>query len=153
MEEERAMCLARSALARAQCKKPYDFSYVGKQRDNIFIFNGFYGAKYTDFYCKVDPGEILVLSKKKLFRRSVKYYIDENECGIIQYFPASCTERSVIRCCFPKSRKEKKADREAEFWQRSIPDLLKEDQVRAISEQQNRTSKSSETKPEEQSPE
>ncbi|GKT33464.1 hypothetical protein ADUPG1_002501, partial [Aduncisulcus paluster] len=69
MEEERALCLTRSALARAQCKDPHE--------------------------------------------RSVKYYIDENECGIIEYFPASCTKRSVIKCCFPKSEKELKADKEA----------------------------------------
>lgn len=148
MEEERAMCLARNALARAQCKDPSDFSYVGTQRGNIYIFNGFYGAKYTDFYCKVDSGEILIMSKKKLFRRSVKYYLTEDECGIIEYFPASCTRRNVIRCCFPKSEKELKADKEAEFWQRTIPDLLKEDQAQALQELQNKTSKSSETKQE-----
>jgi len=147
------MCLARSALARAQCKEPFEFSYVGTQRGNIYIFNGFYGAKYTDFYCKVDPGEIIIVSKNKLFRRSVKYYIDEKECGIIEYFPASCTRRKVVRCCFPKSEKELKADKEAEFWQRTIPDLLKEDQDQALKELQNRTSKSSETKQEGQSTE
>lgn len=150
MEDERAMCLTRNALARSQCKDPHEFSYVGKQRDNIYIFNSFYGAKYTDFFCKIDNGEITIVSRKKKFRRSVNYYIDENECGIIEYFPASCTKRSVIKCCFPKSEKELKADKEAEFWQRTIPDLLKEDQENALKELQNRTAKSSETKPEEQ---
>jgi len=148
MEDERAMCLTRNALARSQCKGPHEFSYVGKQRDNIYIFNSFYGAKYTDFFCKIDNGEITIVSRKKKFRRSVNYYIDENECGVIEYFPASCTKRSVIKCCFPKSEKELKADKEAEFWQRTIPDLLKEDQEKALKELQNRTAKSSETKPE-----
>lgn len=148
MEDERAMCLTRNALARSQCKGPHEFSYVGKQRDNIYIFNSFYGAKYTDFFCKIDNGEITIVSRKKKFRRSVNYYIDENECGVIEYFPASCTKRSIIKCCFPKSEKELKADKEAEFWQRTIPDLLKEDQEKALKELQNRTAKSSETKPE-----
>ena len=150
MEEERALCLTRSALARAQCKDPHEFSYVGKQRGNIYIYNSFYGAKYTDFFCKIDNGEITIVSRKKKFRRSVNYYIDENECGIIEYYPASCTKRSVIKCCFPKSEKELKADKEAEFWERSVPDLLKEDQEKALKELQNKTAKSSETKPEEQ---
>lgn len=153
MEEERAMCLARNALARSQCKTSSDFTYMGTQQGDIYIFNGFYGAKYTDFYCRVDPGEVLILSKNRLFRRSVKYYIDENECGVMNYSPAGCTERHIVRCCFPKSEKEIKADKEAEFWQRTIPDLLKEDQEQALRELQNRTAKSSETKPEGQSPE
>ncbi|WP_239060987.1 hypothetical protein [Desulfovibrio sp. JC022] len=150
MEEERAMCLTRSALARSQCKDPHEFSYVGKKRGNIYIFNSFYGAKYTDFFCKIENGDITIISRNKKFRRSVKFYIDENECGIIEYYPASCTRRSVIKCCFPKSDKELKADKEMEFWQRSVPDLLKEDQENALKELQNRTTKSSETKPEEQ---
>ncbi|TIH16459.1 hypothetical protein D0S45_08565 [Marinifilum sp. JC120] len=148
MEEERAMCLTRSALARSQCKDEHEFSYVGKQRGNIYIFNSFYAAKYTDFFCKIENGDITIISRNKKFRRSVKFYIDENECGVIEYFPASCTRRSVIKCCFPKSKKELKADKELEFWQRSVPDLLKEDQEKAIKELQNRTTKSSETKPE-----
>jgi len=148
MEEERALCLTRNALARAQCKDPHEFSYVGTKRGNIYIYTGFYGAKYTDFFCKIDNSEITILSRKKKFRRSVKYFIDENECGVIEYFPASCTKRSVIKCCFPKSDKELKADKEAQFWERSIPDLLKEDQENALKELQNRTAKSSETKPE-----
>ncbi|WP_319764981.1 hypothetical protein [Maridesulfovibrio sp.] len=150
MEEERAMCLTRNALARAQCKDPHEFSYMGTKRGNIHIFTGFYGAKNTDFFCKIEDGEITILSRKKKFRRTVKYYIDENECGIIEDYPASCSKRSVIKCCFPKSKKELEADKEAEFWQRSIPDLLREDQQKAIEELQNRTSKSSETKQEEQ---
>lgn len=153
MEEERAMCLTLNALARAQCKKPSEYSYIGVRQGNVYVYNGFYGAKYRDFYCKIDQGEIHILSRNKRFRRSVKYYIDENECGIIDYFPASCNERHQIRCCFPKSEKELKEDKEAEFWQRTIPDLLKEDQQEALeelSEMQNRTSKSSEAKPEEQ---
>lgn len=148
MEEERALCLTRNALARAQCKDPHEFSYVGTKRGNIYIYTGFYGAKYTDFFCKIDNGEIAILSRKKKFRRSVKYFIDENECGIIEYFPASCTKRSVIKCCFPKSEKELKEDKEAQFWERSIPDLLKEDQEKALKELQNSTAKSSGTKPE-----
>lgn len=148
MEQERALCLTRHALARSQCKAPHEFSYVGTKRGNIFIFTGFYGAKYTDFYCKIENGEITILSRKKKFRRSVKYYIDENECGVIEYFPASCTKRSVIKCCAPKSAKELKADKEAEFWRRTVPDLLKEDQENAFKALQNRTVKSSETKPE-----
>ncbi|WP_432735393.1 hypothetical protein [Maridesulfovibrio sp. FT414] len=151
MEEERAMCLTRQALARAQCKDPADYSYVGVQQGDVYVYNGFYGAKYTDFFCKLTPGEIMIISRNKKFRRSVKYYLDENECGIIDYFPASCNDRHEIRCCFPKSEKEIKADREAEFWQRTIPDLLKEDQEEALKELQNRTSKSSEAKPEGQS--
>ncbi len=150
MEEERAMCLTRNALARSQCKDPHEYSYVGSKQGDIYIYTTFYGAKYTDFFCKIEDGEITILSRNKKFRRSVKYYIDESECGIIEYFPASCTKRSVIKCCFPKSKKELKADKEAEFWQRSIPDLLKEDQENALKELQNKTSKSSETKPEEQ---
>ncbi len=156
MEEQRAMCLTLNALARAQCKNPADYSYVGVKQGNIYVYNGFYGAKYTDFFCKIDSGEIMIMSRNKKFRRSVKYYIDENECGIIDYFPASCNDRHQIRCCFPKSEKELKADKEAEFWQRTIPDLLKEDQEEALKElkeMQNRTVKSSETKPEEQSKE
>ena len=150
MEEERAMCLTRRALARAQCKDPHEFSYVGTKSGNIYIYTSFYGAKYTDFFCKINDGEITILSRKKRFRRSVKYFIDENECGIIEYFPASCTKRSVIKCCFPKSEKELEADKEAKFWERSIPELLKEDQEKALEELHNSTAKSSETKPEEQ---
>ncbi len=142
------MCLALNALARTQCKTPLDYSYIGKQRADIYIFNSFYGAKYTDFYCKIGQGEIQIMSKNKLFRRSVPYYIDDKECGVIEYFPASCTNKHVIRCCFPKSEKELKADKEAEFWERPIPDLLKEDQKEALEklhESQNKTVKSSET--------
>ncbi|WP_320005967.1 hypothetical protein [Maridesulfovibrio sp.] len=150
MEEERAMCLTRNALARAQCKDPHEFSYVGSKGGDIYIYNGFYGAKYTDFFCKIDDGEITILSRKKRFRRSVNYYIDENECGIIEFFPASCTKRSVIECCFPKSEKELEADKEAKFWERPIPELLKEDQEEALEELHNSTAKSSETKQGEQ---
>lgn len=150
MEEERALCLTRNALARSQCKDPADYSYVGKQGDNIYIYNAFYGAKYRDFFCKIDSGEIRIMSRNKRFRRSVKYFIDENECGIIDYSPASCNSRGEIKCCFPKSEKELRQDREAEFWDRPIPELLREDQEEALGELQNRTVKSSETRPAEQ---
>lgn len=66
MEEERALCLTRNALARAQCKDPHEFSYVGTKRGNIYIYTGFYGAKYTDFFCKIDNSEITILSRKKI---------------------------------------------------------------------------------------
>ncbi|WP_320170736.1 hypothetical protein [Maridesulfovibrio sp.] len=148
MEEDRAMCLTLNALARSQCKEPADYSYEGIRQGNIYVYNGFYGAKYTDFFCKIEQGEIRIMSRNKHFRRSIKFYIDENECGIIEYSPASCNDRRVIKCCFPKSEKELKQDREAEFWQRSIPDLLKEDQKKALKALQNRTVKSSETKQE-----
>ncbi len=147
MEQEREMCIALNALARSHCKNPAQFSYVGMQGDSIYIFNAFYGSKYTDFFCKVDSGEVIIMSRKKKYRRSVKYYIDENECGIIEYFPAACSETHSIRCCYPKSEKELKADKELEFWQKPIPDLLQEDQDAAMKVLQNKTAKSSETKP------
>ncbi|WP_304085619.1 hypothetical protein [Maridesulfovibrio ferrireducens] len=148
MVEERTMCIALSALARSQCKDPASFSYVGKQGESVYIYNAFYGSKYTDFFCKVGEGEVKILSRKRKFRRSIKYYIDDNQCGVIAYSPASCSDRHVLRCCFPKSDKEIKADKEAEFWQKPIPDLLQEDQEKALKALQNRTVKSSETKPE-----
>ncbi len=144
------MCIALNALARAHCKDPARFNYIGMQGKSIYIFNAFYGSKYTDFFCKVDSGEVIIMSRKKKFRRSVKYYINENECGIIDYFPASCSNKHSIRCCYPKSKKELKADKELEFWQKPISDLLQEDQDAAMKVLQNRTAKSSETKQQDQ---
>lgn len=150
MEEQRAKCIARRALARAQCKDPIKYSYIGKQSDNIYIFNAFYGAKYQDFFCKVDKDSVKILSRNKTFRRNISYRIDSEDCAVIDYYPSGCPKNWVIRCCIPKSVDEKKADKEAEFWSRPVPDLLKEDQQEAIKALQNRSSKASESKQEKQ---
>lgn len=148
MEEERSMCIALNALAKSQCKDPISYSYVGKQGKSIYIYNTFYGSKNKDFFCKVGDSEVTILSRDRLFHRSIEYYIDENDCGVIEYSSAACTDKRVIKCCFAKSEKEIKADKEIDFWHKPIPDLLQEDQKKALEELQNRTAKSSETKPE-----
>ncbi|WP_245805490.1 hypothetical protein [Desulfovibrio gilichinskyi] len=148
MEEERSMCIALNALAKSQCKEPVSYSYVGKQGDSVYIYNTFYGSKDKDFFCKVGDGEVTIISRDRLFHRSVVYSIDENDCGVIEYSAASCTDKRVVKCCFAKSEKEIKADKEVDFWHKPIPELLQEDQKKALENLQNRTVKSSETKPE-----
>ena len=148
MEEERSMCIALNALARSQCKEPSSYSYVGKQGASIYIYNTFYGSKYKDFFCKVNDGEVNILSRDRTFHRSVVYYIDENDCGVIDYSSAACNDHRVVKCCFAKSEKEIKADKEVDFWHKPIPELLQEDQEKALENLQNRTVKASEAKPE-----
>lgn len=152
-EDERAKCVALEALARTQCKDPIDYSFVGKYKEDVYIFNTFYGSKYKDFFCKVDKSSIKILTRKKTFRRVVDYKIDSDGCAVIDYQSASCPHRGKIRCCLPKTEDDKKKAKEDEFWDRPVPDLLKEDQKEAIKELQNRTSKASESTQEKQSEE
>lgn len=152
-ENDRDKCIALEALARSQCKDTMDYSYVGKREGNIYIFNTFYGSRYRDFFCKVDKDSIIILSRKKTFRRDIEYRIDADGCAVIDYQSGSCPKRGVVRCCIPKSAEDKKNDKEAEFWDRPVPELLKEDQLKAIQDLKNRTAKASESKQEKQSAE
>ncbi|WP_245577852.1 hypothetical protein [Maridesulfovibrio bastinii] len=154
-EEDRSKCIALEALARSQCKDPLDYVFVGKYSEDVYIYNTFYGSRYRDFFCKVqvENGTVTILSRKRKFRRQIEFHMDKDGCALINFEHAGCPKRRPVRCCLPKTAESEKKDKEDAFWDRPVPELLKEDQKAALEELQNRTSKASEATPEEQSKE
>ena len=55
-------CILREILSSLTCKPIRDFRFVGK-RDEVYVFNTHYAAKFTEFYCQVFDKEVVVTCK------------------------------------------------------------------------------------------
>lgn len=55
-------CVLREVLASLTCKPPSEFRFVGR-RDEVYVFNTYYAAKFTEFYCQVFDRDVVVTSK------------------------------------------------------------------------------------------
>jgi len=103
IDEEAVMrCLMREILASLTCKSVDDFRFVGR-RDEVYVFNTHYAAKFTEFYCQVFDKDVVVTSRAwqgKMASARIKY---ESQPGCISATVNSpwseCRAPRVVQCC------------------------------------------------------
>ena len=95
-------CLLQEILATLTCKTTNEFRFVGK-RDEVYVFNAHYSAKFTEFYCQVFDKDVVVTSKAwqgNMGSARLKY---ESQPGCISATvnspSAECRMPQTVQCC------------------------------------------------------
>lgn len=95
-------CVLREILASLTCKSVDDFRFVGK-RDEVYVFNTHYAAKFTEFYCQVFDRDVVVTSKAWQGKMASARLTYESQPGCIQASVNSpwseCRSPRVVQCC------------------------------------------------------
>lgn len=55
-------CVLREVVATLTCKAVSDIRLIG-QRDEVYVFNTYFGSHFTEFYCQVFDKDVVVTSK------------------------------------------------------------------------------------------
>jgi hypothetical protein len=103
IDDEAVMrCLLREILASLTCKSPDEFRFVGK-RDEVYVFNAHYAAKFTEFFCQVFDRDVVVTSKAwqgNMGSARIKF---ESQPGCLQATVnspwAECRAPRIVQCC------------------------------------------------------
>ncbi|MBI4803605.1 MAG: hypothetical protein HY795_00035 [Desulfovibrio sp.] len=95
-------CLLREVLATLTCKTIDEFRFVGK-RDEVYVFNSYYAAKFTEFYCQVFDKDVVITSKAwqgNMGSARIRY---ESQPGCISASVNSpwseCRMPKTVQCC------------------------------------------------------
>lgn len=95
-------CLLREVLAALTCKTPDDFRFVGK-RDEVYVFNAHYAAKFTEFYCQVFDRDVVVTSKAWQGNMGSARINYESQPGCMTATVnspwAECHVPKIVQCC------------------------------------------------------
>jgi len=103
IDEEAVMrCLLQEILASMTCKPSSQFRFVGK-RDEVYVFNTYYAAVYSEFYCQVFDKDVVVTSKSWKGQMASARLKFDSQPGCIQATVNSpapeCHMPSVVQCC------------------------------------------------------
>lgn len=55
-------CVLQEILSALTCKKTSEFRFMGR-RDEVYVFNTHYAAKFTEFYCQIFDRDVIITSK------------------------------------------------------------------------------------------
>ncbi|GFK93374.1 hypothetical protein NNJEOMEG_01206 [Fundidesulfovibrio magnetotacticus] len=95
-------CLLREVLAVLTCKSVDDFRFVGK-RDEVYVFNAFFAAKNTEFYCQVFDRDVVVTSRAWEGHMGSARITYESQPGCLSASVdapvAECRVKRVVQCC------------------------------------------------------
>ncbi len=129
LDEQVGECFCRESLARILCKPGAEFSYVGRQEEDAFVFNVFYGSKNSNFVCTFyeagGRGTVVITSKIWLReRRSLDFILDRSTfCAESSIQNPSCP-RKPLKCCRTPTPDEASSAKADSFWYRPIPPEL-----------------------------
>ena len=98
-------CLCQQALAAVTCKDPEAYNFV-REVNSVYLFNSFYAAKPTDFYCHALEGRLILSSEAwGSMRITVPYAVDRTaRCASASVGSSLCDRVQRIRCCAPAPR-------------------------------------------------
>ena len=95
-------CVLREILASLTCKGVDEFRFVGK-RDEVYVFNTHYAAKFTEFYVQVFDRDVVVTSRAWQGNMASARLTYESQPGCIQASVNStwgeCRAPRVVQCC------------------------------------------------------
>ncbi|WP_051261734.1 hypothetical protein [Desulfovibrio inopinatus] len=99
-EELLISCALREALAMITCKPKSEFNYMGI-RDGIYIYNAYYGAEYTEFYCQRYGNNVVISSRAWQGKRSAARLVIDypSGCVIATVDKPQCSVISEAKCC------------------------------------------------------
>ena len=139
--EARNICLCREAIARTVCKPPSEVEYIDRYMNTEnYSFNVFYAKKEERFICNVSGNEIRIKGNAPLpILRTLTVEPDETGgCAVMRYYAPECP-RGPVRCCAPKTREDIEKQKEIDFWNRPIPELLEDELRTGIAKETNAT--------------
>lgn len=95
-------CVLAEALAALTCKQVNEFRFVGK-RDDVYVYNAHYAAKFTEFYCQVFDRDVVITSKSwNGNMASVRLNFDAQPGCIVATLDApwgECRAPKSVQCC------------------------------------------------------
>jgi hypothetical protein len=95
-------CILREILASATCKSVDEFRLVGK-RDEVYVFNTHYAAKFTEFYCQVFDKDVVITSKAWEGNMASARLRFESRPGCVSATVnspwAECRAPKIVQCC------------------------------------------------------
>ena len=138
-EEEIQLCLCRNVLARTLCKDPTDFSYVASYRDGTHTFTVFYANQQSRVLCQVSDAFVHIKAElNRTLVRSVEYTRDPDKpCASVDYQVPECPADWTITCCAQLGPGEQEEQKELEFWNRPIPEILRDELESGMAREQN----------------
>jgi hypothetical protein len=121
---ELEICLCRQLLARFLCKPAAGVELIGRQRTGIYVFNVFYGSKYSNFLCGVQ-GDIIRVSSRDILRQqgAMQFRYDEGDgCAVGEHVNLECRLFDPkISCCKQNMQQDQRKRLEDQFWDRPVP--------------------------------
>lgn len=129
--QTRDICLCRQVIARTLCKRPDEVEFIDRYMDDAtYSFTVFYAKKPERFICNVSGNEVRIKGKawSPLLRtvRVTPSTQGEGDCMDLDYFVPECP-RGPVRCCEPRRAEDVEREKELDFWNRPIPDLLEDE--------------------------
>ncbi len=95
-------CILQEILSNLTCKKTSEFRFMGK-RDEVYVFNTHYGAKFAEFYCQIFDRDVIVTSKAWQGNMASARLDFEINPGCITATVNSpweeCHRSSTVQCC------------------------------------------------------
>ncbi|WP_243360024.1 hypothetical protein [Fundidesulfovibrio terrae] len=95
-------CILREILASVTCKSVDEFRLVGK-RDEVYVFNTHYAAKFTEFYCQVFDKDVIITCKAWQGNMASARLRFESQPGCISATVnspwAECHAPKIVQCC------------------------------------------------------
>jgi len=96
-------CILREILASLTCKSVDEFRLVGK-RDEVYVFNTHYAAKFTEFYCQVFDKDVIVTSKAwegNMASARLRFESSQPGCmsATVNSPWAECRAPKIVQCC------------------------------------------------------
>gem|GEM_PF-3246810 len=98
-------CLCQKALAAVTCKDPDSYNFV-REVNSVYLFNSYYAANPTDFYCHALEGRLVLSSEAwGSMRVNVPYTVDaKTRCASASVGRSLCDKPQSVRCCAPAPR-------------------------------------------------
>ena len=124
------VCICKHVLARTLCKDPADFALVTRLAGSpTYYFNVFYANQDTGFYCRVGQSSIAIKGKAgRAMTRTMTYQYDDGAmCATTDYSVPECAYDQNATCCHDKAMTEIQAQKVEDFWDRPIPDILRDE--------------------------
>lgn len=122
-------CLCVAALSRLLCKKPNEMAFVVKTGDGLYTYSVHYAAGESRFTCAVTGDAIYVRgdTSPKLLR-TIPYTLNPaTMCGTFNLRLPECAIGGEAKCCAVKTASQIRKDKEDAFWDRPVPDILKDE--------------------------
>uniref|UniRef100_A0A7C4EJX7 Uncharacterized protein n=1 Tax=Fundidesulfovibrio putealis TaxID=270496 RepID=A0A7C4EJX7_9BACT len=95
-------CVMQEVLAVLTCKSPSEFRFVGT-RDDVLVFNTYYAAKFTEFYCQVFDRDVVVTSRAwqgNMASARLNYEVQPGCIVATVNAPwAECRKSASVQCC------------------------------------------------------
>jgi hypothetical protein len=95
-------CLLQQVLSTLTCKPLHEYHFVGK-RDDVYVYNTYFGAHFTEFYCQIFDKDVTITSRAWLGKMASARLDYESVPGCISAKvnspPAECHVSDTVQCC------------------------------------------------------